>query len=279
MDSRETRKLKNEIRKLFRDVSYLLKKYRKKMPVEKIEGLQESLDNLKDALEEEDYKRINEEQICEQIKEKVSNDIPYVQRGILREYGEPILIAFILAMFLRTFVIQAFKIPSGSMIPTLLVGDHLFVNKFIYGTHIPMTDIFLLPLKEPQRGDVVVFVPPHDRDKDYIKRVIGVEGDTIKIIDKQVFVNGDALDESYVQYLESGIMAAKRDNFGPVTVPEDSIFVMGDNRDKSNDSRFWGFAEVKEVKGKAMIIWLSADRHNRWSLKWVRWDRFGRIIR
>ena len=125
----------------------------------------------------------------------------------------------------------------------------------------------------------MVFVPPHDREKDYIKRVIAAEGDTVKIVDKQVFVNGEAVDEPYVQYLESAILNAKRDNFGPVTVPEDSLFVMGDNRDKSNDSRFWGFADVKKVKGKAMIIWLSADRNNQWTWRWVRWDRFGRIIR
>ena len=181
----------------------------------------------------------------------------------LKEYAQAIVIALILALFIRTFVVQAFKIPSGSMIKTLLIGDHILVNKFIYGVKNPFTRVTWIPIDSPKRGDVVVFIFPMDRSKDFIKRVIGLPGDEIKIVNKKVYVNGRPfVDPPGVQHTDPNILPASvspRDNFGPIKVPPGKIFVMGDNRDQSFDSRFWGFVPLKDVKGKAFIIYWSWD--------------------
>lgn len=177
-----------------------------------------------------------------------------------REWIESIVIALILALFIRTFVVQAFKIPSGSMEPTLLIGDHLLVSKFIYGTKIPFTDIKVLPLKEPERGDVIVFIYPVDPSKDFIKRIIGLPGDKVEVINKKVYLNDKPIEDIHAHHADNLIIpkgSEPRDNFGPVTVPKDSLFVMGDNRDRSYDSRFWGFVNKSEIKGKAFIIYWS----------------------
>ncbi len=205
------------------------------------------------------------------------------KKSQLRETVEAVVVAFVIALFIRTFVIQAFKIPSGSMIPTLLIGDHLLVNKFLLGTpvDVPFTDVhlFMMPgLRKPHRGDVIVFKYPEDPTRDFIKRVIGVEGDVVESKDKIIYVNGRRLVEPYVQHVDSSIKPAgmdKRDNFGPVKVPKDSVFVMGDNRDQSYDSRFWGFVNTAQVKGKAIIIYWSWDAEK----SWPRFGRIGRIIR
>ncbi len=182
---------------------------------------------------------------------------------VVKEYAQAILIALVLALFIRTFVVQAFKIPSGSMIKTLLIGDHILVNKFIYGVRNPITRTEWIDFGEPERGDVIVFIFPMDRKKDFIKRVIGVPGDTVQIINKKVLVNGEPFpDPPGVQHTDPNIIPAgvqPRDNMGPVTVPEGNLFVMGDNRDQSFDSRFWGFVPIKDVKGKAFIIYWSWD--------------------
>ncbi len=197
---------------------------------------------------------------------------------VTREYAEAIVIAFVLAMLIRAFVVQAFKIPSGSMKPNLLIGDHILVNKFIYGIKNPFTSSTLIPFNKPERGDVVVFIYPVDRDKDFIKRVIGMEGDRVQIINKRVYVNGQPSPDDFTLHLDPEVLppasGGPRDNFGPVVVPEKSIFVMGDNRDQSYDSRFWGFVDLKDVKGKAFIIYWSWDSQN----FGVRWKRFGKII-
>ncbi len=180
----------------------------------------------------------------------------------VREWVESIAIALILALFVRTFVVQAFKIPSGSMEPTLLIGDHLLVNKFLYGTKIPFTDIKVLPIREPERGDVVVFVYPVDPSKDFIKRAIGLPGDKVEVRNKKVYVNDNAIADPHAHFADDTILpmgSDPRDNFGPVTVPPDSLFVMGDNRDRSYDSRFWGFVRKNEIKGKAFILYWSWD--------------------
>ena len=201
------------------------------------------------------------------------------KKGAIRENIEAIIIAVILAMFIRTFVIQAFKIPSGSMKETLLIGDHILVNKFIYGVKIPFTDYTLIPISDPERGDIIVFKFPKDPDKDFIKRVIGLAGDTVKIVNKSVYVNGKIQkDEAYAVYKDPRILSNKssnRDNFGPITVPEHSLFVMGDNRDNSHDGRFWGFVDLKAVKGEAFIIYWSWDKEN----FGVRWNRIGDILK
>ena len=199
------------------------------------------------------------------------------RKSTTREYIEAILIALLLALFIRTFVVQAFKIPSGSMLDTLLIGDHILVNKFIYGVKYPFNGNTWIPVKKPGRRDIVVFKYPVNPSQDYIKRVIGVEGDTIQIKDKKVYVNGEAQDEDYAIFLDNKILPANvqgRDNMGPITVPEHSLFVMGDNRDNSYDSRFWKFVDLKAVKGKAFILYWSWDKEN-FS---VRWNRIGRLV-
>ena len=197
----------------------------------------------------------------------------------IRENIEVIVIAVVIALFIRTFVVQAYKIPSGSMKDTLLIGDHLLVNKFIYGVKIPFTDgKTLVPIKDPERGDVIVFRYPKEPDKDFIKRVIGIEGDMIVIKNKKLYVNGELKEyKEHVKFTDPIIYPQKfntRDNFGPIKVPKDSLFVMGDNRDNSHDSRFWGFVKLSEVKGEALII--------HWSWKQigfgVRWNRIGNLL-
>jgi signal peptidase I len=199
------------------------------------------------------------------------------QKSVLREYVEAILIAILLALFIRTFIVQAFKIPSGSMIPTLQIGDHILVNKFIYGIKNPFTGNTWVAVSEPERKDIIVFVYPVNPSQDFIKRVIGVEGDRIEIIDKQVYVNGEPFTVDNAVFLEERVIPGRfqpRDNFGPVEVPADSLFVMGDNRDNSHDSRFWGVVDLKEVKGKAFMIYWSWDSDD-FS---VRWNRIGDLI-
>ena len=196
----------------------------------------------------------------------------------VQEYAEAIIIALLIALFIRTFIVQAFKIPSESMKPTFLVGDHILVSKFIYGVKIPFIRNTLIPISEPKRGDIVVFIYPEDRSKDFIKRVIGVSGDTIEIKNKKTYLNGLPLNDSHGVYTDDFIIPGSiqpRDNFGPVTVHPGSIFVMGDNRDHSYDSRFWGLVDLKDVMGKAFIIYWSWDKENHG----VRWSRFGQIPR
>jgi signal peptidase I len=210
-------------------------------------------------------------------------------KSTVREYAEALAIAILLALFIRTFVIQAFKIPSGSMKPTLIIGDHLLVNKFSYGIRIPLIDRFLIQFNKPKRGDIIVFKWPKDESKDFIKRVIGIEGDVIEIKNDILFVNGKKVVTEYIaKYNDNDISEADRyeeflggtkhyildqyvkyEDFGPVTVPENTVFVMGDNRDNSQDSRYWGFVSLNKIKGKALIIY--------WS--WPSWERFFNIIR
>jgi signal peptidase I len=202
-------------------------------------------------------------------------NLPEKKKSSLRENVEAILLAVLLALFIRTFVVQAFKIPSGSMKDTLLIGDHILVNKFIYGVRMPFTGKTLVPVREPRRGDIVVFRYPEEPDKDFIKRVVGVPGDVVEGRNKQVFVNGQPEDVPYAYHKDPRVLPPyipqPRDNFGPVTVPPDSLFVMGDNRDESYDSRFWGFVRYQALKGKAFMIYWSwdSDDFN------VRWGRLG----
>jgi signal peptidase I len=214
------------------------------------------------------------------IKNSVQNDEarPTKKKSGLRENIEAILVAIVLALFIRTFVIQAFKIPSGSMKETLKIGDHILVNKFIYGVKMPFLQTTIIPVKDPKRGDIVVFKFPEDPGKDFIKRVVGVAGDVIEIRDKQVYLNSKVLNHDYGIHTDSYIFPASvqpRDNFGPVVVPPHSIFVMGDNRDQSYDSRFWGFVDLKAVKGKALMIYWSWDKEN----FGVRWNRLGDVLK
>jgi len=199
-------------------------------------------------------------------------------KGPLRENIEAIVIALILALFIRTFVVQAFKIPSGSMLNTLQIGDHILVNKFIYGVKLPFIQKTIIPVKEPKRDDIVVFIYPEDPKKDFIKRVVGVEGDVVEMRSKKLYVNGKQVKRDYTIHTDRRVLPAqltKRDNFGPITVPKASLFVMGDNRDNSHDSRFWGFVPLKAVKGKAFLIYFSWNGRDHS----VRWRRMGDILR
>jgi len=229
-----------------------------------------------------------------------------------REYAEAIVIAILLALFIRAFVVQAFKIPSGSMIPTLNIGDHILVSKFLYGLRIPFTDNHFFTLRHPRRGDIVVFSFPANKEKeectslpkniisrlegtwnnknllylfkddcrDFIKRIVGTGGDEVQIKDKTVYVNGVALPEPYSVHGDNSTLdkfAGPRDNLKSTTVPKGKLFVMGDNRDFSYDSRFWGYVDMNEVKGKAFIIYWSWDNEGD-MLKKVRWNRIGRLL-
>jgi len=202
---------------------------------------------------------------------------PARKKHIVREYAESIIIAVILALIIRTLVVQAFKIPSASMEDTMLIGDHLLVNKFIYGLRVPFVDDRFLKIRDPQRGDVIVFEYPEDPSKDFIKRVIGTPGDTIQVINKKVYVNGKLYVNPHEVHKESDMIPEvqnPRDNTQPIKVPENAYFVMGDNRDRSYDSRFWGFVKNDKIKGLAFIKYWSWDREkNR-----VRWNRIGRTI-
>lgn len=209
-------------------------------------------------------------------KEKKSP--PQTLSAKIREFVEAVVTALIIAALIISFVVQAFKIPSGSMIPTLLIGDHLFVNKFIYGVKIPYFRKTIIPVQDPQRGDVVVFIYPQDRSKDFIKRVIGISGDKIEMKDKKLFLNDQPCDDPYGIYDDEAVYPAEaqpRDNFGPVVVPQNSLFVMGDNRDNSMDSRFWGFVDLQDVQGKAFILYWSWNSEE----KSVRWERLAKLIK
>ena len=187
------------------------------------------------------------------------------KKSVVREYFESIVIAVILALFVRTWVVQAFKIPTGSMENNLLIGDHLLVNKFVFGPAPHRLEQALLPVRGLRRGDVVVFKYPDDPERDFIKRVIGLPGETLELRSKKVYINGQALDEPYVHFLEPASESQEvtsfdvRERYGPVRVPEGQYFVMGDNRDNSQDSRYWGFLPGHNVKGRAMMIYWSYE--------------------
>jgi signal peptidase I len=245
-----------------------------------------------------------------------------IARGV-RDWIRSLLVAFVLFVLLRTFVIEAFKIPTSSMENTLLVGDFLLVNKALYGSRIPGTELRIASLKEPEHGDVVVFHPPHEPDKNYVKRVVGLPHDTLEMRDKRLFRNGEPVDEPYARHddnrgdtvhpdmrWQSGYLIAStpdpaeppspdesaapgprakapkyqptRDNWGPLVVPEGSYFVLGDNRDNSEDSRYWGFVDREAIRGEPWLVYYSSDHSPAAPRSWlrrVRWSRLGTLVR
>lgn len=240
------------------------------------------------------------------LKSQKPAPVAQPKKSLIREYAEALVIAFILAVLIKFFLFQAFSIPSGSMEKTLLIGDYLLVNKLSYGIRNPLNNKVVIPTGTPQRGDVVVFIFPQDPSKDYIKRVIGLPGDKIRIVNKKVLINGKPYETPQTHYedpmiipLPKSPIESARDNFGPVVVPPDSYFCMGDNRDRSYDSRFWGFVPMDNLRGKAMVIYFSwaGNPHDSFlrafaggleglisHLSWnsedfrIRWDRLGRVI-
>src|SRR5262245_12261650 len=221
---------------------------------------------------------------------------PGQPKSVLREYTESIVIAIVLALVIRTLVVQAFKIPSGSMEDTLLIGDHILVNKLSYGIQVPFLDVktrvFGLLSDNPGRGDIIVFPYPRDTTRDFIKRVVGLPGERIEVRQHRVYINGEPLKEPYVKLDERSAMQPSRfSHWGPEIVPPGKLFVMGDNRDNSADSREWGFLDSQQVKGRAFIIywsWDSSEPKFFWLgnvpipnpkailLEGVRWGRIGK---
>jgi signal peptidase I len=234
--------------------------------------------------------------------------VPEAKEPVVVEYARSFFPVILVVLLLRSFVVEPFRIPSGSMMPTLLVGDFILVNKFAYGLRLPVINTEFIELGSPERGDVVVFRYPQDESIDYIKRVVGVPGDRIDYENKTLFVNGEpALQTPVGVYFGSGAGARETGSFegrerldgephpvlvkpqvpdfapgcrvlanGPVEVPEDHYFVMGDNRDNSNDSRCWGVVPEKNLVGKAFAIWMSWDRQRNGS--WIAWERIGERI-
>ncbi len=190
------------------------------------------------------------------------------------ENTKAIGMAVILALVIRTSVVQAYKIPSGSMIPTLLVGDYLLANKFIYAPKIPFTQKALVTFSKPRRGDIIIFPSPEEPGKDLIKRVVAAEGDVVQAVNKELFINGRPVMEPYAQHGDP-LLLPSRDNFGPYVVPPGKVFALGDNRDNSYDSRYWGFVGIETIKGKAFILYWSWDS----TTHLPRIGRLGHLIR
>lgn len=222
----------------------------------------------------------------------------------LWEWAKSISVAIVLFLVIRTFAVEAFKIPTGSMEDTLLIGDFLLVNKAVYGAQVPFTGIRLPAFNDPDRGDIVVFQYPLDRSKNYVKRVVGLPGDVLEMRNGALYVNGERQVEGYVQhiqpggdfhdpqfdwqvdYLAPGVDRSRyrptRDDWGPIVVPPGKYFVMGDNRDNSQDSRYWGFVDRSLIKGAPLFIYYSFDRSKLRPLPWlteVRWGRVGNVVR
>jgi signal peptidase I len=219
------------------------------------------------------------------------------------EWTKSIVIAFSLFLVIRTFLVEAFRIPTGSMEKTLLVGDFLLVNKAVYGATLPLTKVHLPAIRQPARGDVVVFVPPHEPDKNYVKRLIGMPGDTLEMRSKVLYLNGRPQLEPYTQrtdpnndvyapsmywqceyrpvVLKEQDCRPTRDNWGPLVVPTDHFMMLGDNRDDSEDSRYWGFVDRSAIKGKPLFIYYSFDSSTYKPFPWItqiRWNRIGGTI-
>ncbi len=199
------------------------------------------------------------------------------QKSKVREYAETLIIALVIALFVRTFVVQAFKIPSGSMEPTLLVGDHILVNKFIYSIRIPVIGKKVVTFSNPRRGDVIVFIWPKDRSKDFIKRVIGLPGEKVEIRERKIYINDRLIEDPWGVFSSWG--PSSGDNYGPEVVPPHFLLVLGDNRDNSQDSRYWGFVPLDDVLGKAFIMYWSWDWRASSLVSKVRWERIGHLIR
>jgi len=220
------------------------------------------------------------------------------------EWCRSVLIAFALFLIIRAFLVEAFRIPTASMENTLLVGDFLVVNKAVYGAEVPGTALHLPAFAELERRDVIVFTPPHDPGKNYVKRVVGVPGDVLEMRAKTLYLNEVQLDEPYVRHVDprrdefhpdmawqAGFLAdghdpasyrPTRDNWGPIRIPADRYFVLGDNRDNSEDSRYWGFVDKKSVRGRPWFVYYSFDSSSDGEAAWmrdVRWGRIGGIVR
>jgi signal peptidase I len=300
---RRHRRAAKEAKLLIREARRALRKYSHRLTTRQLEEVRGATKALEQAVKVHDWEAVPPAR--DSLDKKLDDHLSFARKSTIREYTESIAVAVLIALFLRAFVVEAFKIPSGSMIPTLQVGDHIFVNKFIYGVRLPWTNFKIGEhYREPKRGEVIVFIYPKEPDKDFIKRIVAVSGDHVEVRDDQIYVNGKPVErihdqgechytdfdensqtwgvhacDRYEEKLTDGseyttVYAKTGMGFPPSqnswTVPPDSVFVMGDNRYNSHDSRFWGFVPFDLIKGKAMIIW--------WSTGEPEGVRFGRMF-
>ncbi len=299
-----------ESRLLLREARRALRRYRHRMTDKVQTFVRAAIDRVAAAQKEGPHSELLN--ATNALDKALDDHLSFARKSTFREYTESIGVAVLIALFLRAFVVEAFKIPSGSMIPTLQVGDHIFVNKFIYGIRIPWTNIkFGTEYRKPRRGEVIVFVYPKEPEKDFIKRIVAIEGDTVEVRENQLYVNGTQVARARIagdcQYQDFDELASRweerhcAEKFmetldgvkfetiydrgdgprGPWTVPAHSVFVMGDNRNNSHDSRYWGFVPFDHIKGKAMVIWLSAgqiDAEDPPVINWFKSLRYGRMF-
>ena len=303
---RARRRLRRESHLLMREARRIRRRYAYRLTSPQRDALDERIAHLGKGLRGEEPLQ----PAADALEDLLEGDLAFAKKSTTRQYVESIGTVVFVALCLRSFVVEAYQIPSGSMIPTLQVGDHIFVNKLIYGVRIPFTEIkFATHYREPQRGEIIVFTHPRQHDEDLIKRVVAVGGDEVSVRDNVVYVNGkpvarkDEGEKRYWDYDEATAQWSEKDaeaftqkiglaafttlqdphrspsnyglpsNYGPVTVPPGKLFVMGDNRDNSSDSRFWGFVPLNLVRGRAMVVWWSHGEP-----EGIRFARFGHLI-
>jgi signal peptidase I len=308
---RQWSRAKTEAKQLVGEAKRILKKKRYRIPESVATMVQAAIAEVEAARQGDDFERMR--QAITDLDARMDEHLAFARKSSARQYAESIGLALGVALLLRAFVVEAFQIPSGSMIPTLEVGDHIFVSKFAYAVGIPFTNTKIAELGKPKRGDIIVFKFPPDQSVDYIKRVVGLPGETIEVRRNEVFIDGQPMPrefaaepcttddgsaaegeeirhpcEAWLEHLGPVTHVTHQDprlgasNFGPVKVPEGHYFAMGDNRDNSKDSRFWGFVPYKLIKGRALIVWWSRDPARGglspagvadW-FKSIRWGRF-----
>jgi len=306
LDSWQQRRMKGrlraEARHLIREAQRILKRKSFRIPQTVVGEVQSAVSSLEASLDTEDLDQIRGG--LSDLDQQLEDKLAFARKSTVREYSESIGIAVAIALLLRAFVVEAFQIPSGSMIPTLEVGDHIFVAKFSYGLVVPFSNKKIFEFSSPQRGDVIVFKYPQDPSIDYIKRVVGLPGEKLELRRNELFINDKPMPRELVGPFASGEdrnmelwheqlndkqHEALQDpdrppqNFGPIVVGEGNVFVMGDNRDNSSDSRVWGPVTHDLIKGKALIVWWSraAIDEGPWysrPIAWVKSIRFGRFF-
>jgi signal peptidase I len=309
------RRAQSEARHLAHEARRIIKKKRYRIPDAVVSEVESAVNEVEASLKGEDHERTR--QALSRLDEKMDEHLAFARKSSLREYAESIGVAVAIALLLRAFVVEAFQIPSGSMIPTLEIGDHIFVSKFSYGIGIPFTHRRLVRFGQPKRGDIIVFRFPLDPDVDYIKRVVALPGEKVEVRKNEIFINGRPMSREFIKeacryedgppvdglrherecerWLENldGRMHPTIHNphgmsndWGGLVVPEGHVFVMGDNRDNSNDSRVWGTVPQELIKGRALIVWWSRGPTNGGASlsaakEWfsaIRWGRFFSLV-
>ena len=312
---RHWRRAKAEAKQLVGEARRILKKKRYRIPESVGATVQAAIDEVQAARAGDDFERMR--QALTDLDGRMDEHLAFARKSSARQYAESIGLALGVALLLRAFVVEAFQIPSGSMIPTLAVGDHIFVSKFAYAVGIPFTNTKIAELSQPKRGDIIVFKYPPEQNIDYIKRVVGLPGETIEVRRNELFVDGQPMPrelsgaacsdsesasdgeefrhpcEAWLEHLGRETHLTHQDprlppsNYGPVKVPPGQYFCMGDNRDNSKDSRVWGFVPYELIKGRALIVWWSRDPARGglspsgvadW-FKSIRWGRFFQRVR